>query len=93
MIVLYIYIQHLNVLYIPLKYNDWVSLCFSRKLVQPALAWTTFRVGLYCGFFVILAVAFILTGRSLKQMNLCIIHILFSPAQFIICQWKICFFR
>uniref|UniRef100_A0A7N6BYN0 Xenotropic and polytropic retrovirus receptor 1a n=1 Tax=Anabas testudineus TaxID=64144 RepID=A0A7N6BYN0_ANATE len=25
---------------------------------QPALAWTTFRVGLYCGFFVILAVAF-----------------------------------
>uniref|UniRef100_A0A8C6QAU9 Xenotropic and polytropic retrovirus receptor 1 n=1 Tax=Nothobranchius furzeri TaxID=105023 RepID=A0A8C6QAU9_NOTFU len=25
---------------------------------QPALAWTTFRVGLYCGFFVILAVFF-----------------------------------
>ncbi|XP_037554246.1 xenotropic and polytropic retrovirus receptor 1a [Nematolebias whitei] len=29
---------------------------------QPALAWTTFRVGLYCGFFVILAIAFVLTG-------------------------------
>uniref|UniRef100_A0A8C5D1C8 Xenotropic and polytropic retrovirus receptor 1 homolog n=1 Tax=Gouania willdenowi TaxID=441366 RepID=A0A8C5D1C8_GOUWI len=24
---------------------------------QPALAWTTFRVGLFCGFFVILAIA------------------------------------
>ncbi|XP_063747231.1 xenotropic and polytropic retrovirus receptor 1a isoform X2 [Eleginops maclovinus] len=29
---------------------------------QPALAWTTFRVGLYCGFFIILAIAFILSG-------------------------------
>lgn len=29
---------------------------------QPALAWTTFRVGLYCGFFIILAIAFVLTG-------------------------------
>ncbi|XP_003974240.1 xenotropic and polytropic retrovirus receptor 1a [Takifugu rubripes] len=29
---------------------------------QPALAWTTFRVGLYCGFFIILAISFILTG-------------------------------
>uniref|UniRef100_A0A3B3UWF0 Xenotropic and polytropic retrovirus receptor 1-like n=1 Tax=Poecilia latipinna TaxID=48699 RepID=A0A3B3UWF0_9TELE len=29
---------------------------------QPALAWTTFRVGLFCGFFIILVVAFILTG-------------------------------
>ncbi|XP_029005409.1 xenotropic and polytropic retrovirus receptor 1a [Betta splendens] len=29
---------------------------------QPALAWTTFRVGLYCGFFIILAVAFVLSG-------------------------------
>ncbi|KAF3834703.1 hypothetical protein F7725_027261, partial [Dissostichus mawsoni] len=28
---------------------------------QPALAWTTFRVGLYCGFFIILAIAFILS--------------------------------
>uniref|UniRef100_A0A3P8RS86 Xenotropic and polytropic retrovirus receptor 1a n=1 Tax=Amphiprion percula TaxID=161767 RepID=A0A3P8RS86_AMPPE len=27
---------------------------------QPALAWTTFRVGLYCGFFIILAIAFLL---------------------------------
>ncbi|XP_043985295.1 xenotropic and polytropic retrovirus receptor 1a [Gambusia affinis] len=29
---------------------------------QPALAWTTFRVGLFCGFFIILVVAFVLTG-------------------------------
>ncbi|XP_048108483.1 xenotropic and polytropic retrovirus receptor 1a isoform X2 [Alosa alosa] len=29
---------------------------------QPALAWTTFRVGLFCGVFIVLAVAFILTG-------------------------------
>lgn len=29
---------------------------------EPALAWTTFRVGLYCGFFIILAIAFVLTG-------------------------------
>ncbi|XP_029355931.1 xenotropic and polytropic retrovirus receptor 1a isoform X3 [Echeneis naucrates] len=29
---------------------------------KPALAWTTFRVGLYCGFFIILAIAFVLTG-------------------------------
>nr|XP_061790583.1 solute carrier family 53 member 1-like isoform X2 [Nerophis lumbriciformis] len=28
---------------------------------QPALAWTTFRVGLYCGIFIILAIAFVLT--------------------------------
>uniref|UniRef100_A0A665TRL4 Xenotropic and polytropic retrovirus receptor 1a n=1 Tax=Echeneis naucrates TaxID=173247 RepID=A0A665TRL4_ECHNA len=30
---------------------------------KPALAWTTFRVGLYCGFFIILAIAFVLTGN------------------------------
>ncbi|XP_071777921.1 xenotropic and polytropic retrovirus receptor 1a isoform X2 [Centroberyx gerrardi] len=29
---------------------------------QPALAWTTFRVGLYCGVFIVLAISFILTG-------------------------------
>uniref|UniRef100_A0A3Q2SVG4 Xenotropic and polytropic retrovirus receptor 1 n=1 Tax=Fundulus heteroclitus TaxID=8078 RepID=A0A3Q2SVG4_FUNHE len=29
---------------------------------QPAMAWTTFRVGLFCGFFIILGVAFVLTG-------------------------------
>ncbi|XP_066548656.1 xenotropic and polytropic retrovirus receptor 1 homolog isoform X1 [Amia ocellicauda] len=29
---------------------------------QPAPAWTTFRVGLYCGVFIVLAVTFILTG-------------------------------
>uniref|UniRef100_A0A8C9S6S4 Xenotropic and polytropic retrovirus receptor 1-like n=1 Tax=Scleropages formosus TaxID=113540 RepID=A0A8C9S6S4_SCLFO len=29
---------------------------------QPAPAWTTFRVGLYCGVFIILAIAFILSG-------------------------------
>ncbi|KAK7889522.1 hypothetical protein WMY93_025082 [Mugilogobius chulae] len=34
----------------------------STGAAQPALAWTTFRVGLYCGFFIILAIAFVLTG-------------------------------
>uniref|UniRef100_A0A3Q2DIJ6 Xenotropic and polytropic retrovirus receptor 1 homolog n=1 Tax=Cyprinodon variegatus TaxID=28743 RepID=A0A3Q2DIJ6_CYPVA len=29
---------------------------------QPAMAWTTFRVGLFCGFFIILGAAFVLTG-------------------------------
>uniref|UniRef100_A0A8C7SRL0 Xenotropic and polytropic retrovirus receptor 1a n=2 Tax=Oncorhynchus mykiss TaxID=8022 RepID=A0A8C7SRL0_ONCMY len=29
---------------------------------QPALAWTTFRVGLYCGVFIVLAISFLLTG-------------------------------
>ncbi|XP_063056812.1 xenotropic and polytropic retrovirus receptor 1a [Engraulis encrasicolus] len=29
---------------------------------QPALAWTTFRVGLYCGVFIALAATFVLTG-------------------------------
>ncbi|KAG7267795.1 hypothetical protein CRUP_003214 [Coryphaenoides rupestris] len=29
---------------------------------EPALAWTTFRVGLYCGIFIVLAIAFVLTG-------------------------------
>lgn len=33
-------------------------------VLQPALAWTTFRVGLYCGFFIILAISFVLTGES-----------------------------
>lgn len=35
-------------------------------LLQPALAWTTFRVGLYCGFFIILAISFVLAGESRK---------------------------
>uniref|UniRef100_A0A8C2EXL2 Xenotropic and polytropic retrovirus receptor 1a n=1 Tax=Cyprinus carpio TaxID=7962 RepID=A0A8C2EXL2_CYPCA len=32
---------------------------------QPAPAWTTFRVGLYCGVFIVLAVAFVLTGTNI----------------------------
>uniref|UniRef100_H3DDI1 Xenotropic and polytropic retrovirus receptor 1a n=1 Tax=Tetraodon nigroviridis TaxID=99883 RepID=H3DDI1_TETNG len=36
---------------------------------QPALAWTTFRVGLYCGFFIILAISFILTGVVLMRLE------------------------
>ncbi|XP_071262211.1 xenotropic and polytropic retrovirus receptor 1 homolog isoform X2 [Salvelinus alpinus] len=32
---------------------------------QPALAWTTFRVGLYCGVFIVLAISFLLTGAVL----------------------------
>uniref|UniRef100_A0A3B3R8M4 Xenotropic and polytropic retrovirus receptor 1a n=1 Tax=Paramormyrops kingsleyae TaxID=1676925 RepID=A0A3B3R8M4_9TELE len=31
---------------------------------QPAPSWTTFRVGLYCGVFIVLAVSFILTGMN-----------------------------
>lgn len=38
----------------------WSSLFFPQP--QPAPAWTTFRVGLYCGIFMVLAVAFVLTG-------------------------------
>lgn len=41
-------------------------LCIILCLIQPALAWTTFRVGLYCGFFIILAISFILAGESRK---------------------------
>ncbi|CAL8395943.1 unnamed protein product [Boreogadus saida] len=38
---------------------------------QPALAWTTFRVGLYCGVFIVLAVAFILTAAVIiKDENI-----------------------
>ncbi|KAF4072693.1 hypothetical protein AMELA_G00265810 [Ameiurus melas] len=29
---------------------------------QPAPAWTTFRVGLYCGIFIVLTVTFVLSG-------------------------------
>ncbi|XP_037326591.1 xenotropic and polytropic retrovirus receptor 1a [Pungitius pungitius] len=36
---------------------------------QPALAWTTFRVGLYCGFFIILAVVFVITGVVLFRLE------------------------
>ncbi|KAM9480437.1 xenotropic and polytropic retrovirus receptor 1a isoform X1 [Oncorhynchus nerka] len=32
---------------------------------QPALAWTTFRVGLYCGVFIVLSISFILSGAVL----------------------------
>ncbi|KAJ8357695.1 hypothetical protein SKAU_G00204890 [Synaphobranchus kaupii] len=32
---------------------------------QPAPAWTTFRVGLYCGVFIVLTIAFILSGAVL----------------------------
>ncbi|KAJ3599473.1 hypothetical protein NHX12_033434 [Muraenolepis orangiensis] len=31
---------------------------------QPALAWTTFRVGLYCGVFIVLAICFVLTDEN-----------------------------
>uniref|UniRef100_A0AAY4E5J2 Xenotropic and polytropic retrovirus receptor 1 n=1 Tax=Denticeps clupeoides TaxID=299321 RepID=A0AAY4E5J2_9TELE len=34
---------------------------------QPAPAWTTFRVGLFCGVFIVLAVAFILSGRLIAK--------------------------
>ncbi len=62
--------------------------CFPLCLVQPALAWTTFRVGLYCGFFIILAISFILTGRSQKHPDSYIFHILLSPLQFVMCHRK-----
>uniref|UniRef100_UPI0037E7626C xenotropic and polytropic retrovirus receptor 1a isoform X1 n=1 Tax=Semicossyphus pulcher TaxID=241346 RepID=UPI0037E7626C len=41
---------------------------------QPALAWTTFRVGLYCGFFIILAISFVLTGESQLHSGSYIFH-------------------
>ncbi|KAJ8395456.1 hypothetical protein AAFF_G00031900 [Aldrovandia affinis] len=34
---------------------------------QPAPAWTTFRVGLFCGVFMVLAVSFVLRGAVLTQ--------------------------
>uniref|UniRef100_A0A8C7FHP7 Xenotropic and polytropic retrovirus receptor 1a n=1 Tax=Oncorhynchus kisutch TaxID=8019 RepID=A0A8C7FHP7_ONCKI len=36
---------------------------------QPALAWTTFRVGLYCGVFIVLAISFLLTGTFTHNHN------------------------
>uniref|UniRef100_A0A3Q3LB60 Xenotropic and polytropic retrovirus receptor 1a n=1 Tax=Mastacembelus armatus TaxID=205130 RepID=A0A3Q3LB60_9TELE len=36
---------------------------------QPALAWTTFRVGLFCGFFIILATSFILSGAVFIRLK------------------------
>ncbi|KAJ8279658.1 hypothetical protein COCON_G00067240 [Conger conger] len=36
---------------------------------QPAPAWTTFRVGLFCGVFMVLAVSFILRGAVLTQLE------------------------
>uniref|UniRef100_A0A673X2T9 Xenotropic and polytropic retrovirus receptor 1a n=1 Tax=Salmo trutta TaxID=8032 RepID=A0A673X2T9_SALTR len=36
---------------------------------QPALAWTTFRVGLYCGVFIVLAISFLLTGMFTHNHN------------------------
>ena len=42
---------------------------FALFLLQPALAWTTFRVGLYCGFFIILAIAFILSGEQKSRWH------------------------
>lgn len=64
-------------------------LCIFLCLTQPALAWTTFRVGLYCGFFIILAISFILAGKSRKYPGSYIFHILLSPEQFVMCHSKI----
>uniref|UniRef100_A0A674EIB4 Xenotropic and polytropic retrovirus receptor 1a n=1 Tax=Salmo trutta TaxID=8032 RepID=A0A674EIB4_SALTR len=36
---------------------------------QPALAWTTFRVGLYCGVFIVLSISFILSGTFTHNHN------------------------
>ncbi|XP_069050441.1 xenotropic and polytropic retrovirus receptor 1a isoform X2 [Lepisosteus oculatus] len=36
---------------------------------QPAPAWTTFRVGLYCGVFIVLTVTFLLTGVMTKELS------------------------
>uniref|UniRef100_A0A3P9MBE7 Xenotropic and polytropic retrovirus receptor 1 homolog n=1 Tax=Oryzias latipes TaxID=8090 RepID=A0A3P9MBE7_ORYLA len=35
---------------------------------QPAPAWTTFRVGLYCGVFLVLIVAVVITGTKLTKL-------------------------
>lgn len=34
------------------------------SLRQPAPAWTTFRVGLYCGVFLVLLVTVVITGKA-----------------------------
>uniref|UniRef100_A0A674EGI5 Xenotropic and polytropic retrovirus receptor 1a n=1 Tax=Salmo trutta TaxID=8032 RepID=A0A674EGI5_SALTR len=36
---------------------------------QPALAWTTFRVGLYCGVFIVLSISFILSAVLIRYEN------------------------
>lgn len=38
---------------------------FVSLLLQPAPAWTTFRVGLYCGVFIVLMVTISITGSAL----------------------------
>lgn len=64
--------------------------CLVLRVLQPALAWTTFRVGLYCGFFIILAISFVLAGKSRVIADL--IHISYpagASAQFVMCHDKI----
>ena len=68
--------------------------------VQPALAWTTFRVGLYCGVFIVLAISFILTGsHKIEHLHskifpaLCMFGNLvdiISSTQYCMCRWLIC---
>uniref|UniRef100_A0A8C3ACR6 Xenotropic and polytropic retrovirus receptor 1 n=1 Tax=Cyclopterus lumpus TaxID=8103 RepID=A0A8C3ACR6_CYCLU len=38
---------------------------------QPAPAWTTFRVGLYCGVFLVLLVTVVITGRKEETKSSC----------------------
>lgn len=40
------------------------SVCVCVFPLQPAPAWTTFRVGLYCGVFLVLIVTVAITGDA-----------------------------
>lgn len=42
----------------------WGVLTVSSVCLQPAPAWTTFRVGLYCGVFLVLIVTVVITGKT-----------------------------
>ncbi|KAF3834725.1 hypothetical protein F7725_027283 [Dissostichus mawsoni] len=53
--------KHHNIKDLKLAFSEFYLSLILLQNYQPALAWTTFRVGLYCGFFIILAIAFILS--------------------------------
>ena len=46
------------------SYHDILLKCCLCLYLQPAPAWTTFRVGLYCGVFLVLMVTVVITGRT-----------------------------
>lgn len=44
--------------------HSGVDLVSLPVFLQPAPAWTTFRVGLYCGVFLVLLVTVVITGNT-----------------------------